>query len=67
MPRDLQTTIGRFVTMYGVIEAAERLEVARETLIRLRKGGRVRPGTIAIVRQRLAAHGWAAHGWGAGG
>lgn len=53
VPRDLQTAVARFIETHGVLEAARRLRLARETLIRLRTGDMVREGTIEIVRQRL--------------
>ncbi len=53
VPRDLQAAVSRFIERHGVLEAARRLKLARETLIRLRAGDMVREGTIEIVRQRL--------------
>jgi hypothetical protein len=55
VPHDLQVQIAKYIEDHGVLETTRRLKIARETLIRLRAGDRLREGTILVVRQRLAA------------
>jgi hypothetical protein len=51
--RDEQRKVAELIEAKGVVEAAEKVGCARETLMRVAAGLSVRAGTMALVRERL--------------
>jgi hypothetical protein len=55
VPEELRAQVAALVQAIGEGAALERLGVSRTTLPRLAAGFTVRAGTLALVRERLAA------------
>ena len=52
---DVRAAVVALVSRVGVVRAARGLGVGREAVIRIVAGIGVRPGTYALVRERLSA------------
>lgn len=52
-PKDVRDAVARTINEHGIVEAAKKLGLARETLAKVAGGVVVAPGTIALVREKL--------------
>ncbi len=51
---ELQTAVADLLARVGIQRTARTLGVSREALARVAAGVTVRPGTLALIRQRLS-------------